>query len=112
MQVNINRGYQQSKIAPIGHAKDQLFLLLGRPALIDPSSSGKKFRKYRSVHLSMKCTYTPLCAPRMRKSMKRHQKELRDTRATPRIRWYMEQVTHAEELLADFLPHKHKSRKP
>ena len=71
---------------------------------------GRKDIPFRSLGFCENCH--SLITIRMRKSMKRHQKELRDTRATPRIRWYMEQVTHAEELLADFLPHKHKSRKP
>jgi hypothetical protein len=48
----------------------------------------------------------------MRRSMKRHQRELRGNRSTPRIRWYMEQVNRAEELLADFVPPKHRSRRP
>lgn len=47
---------------------------------------------------------------RMRLSMRRHRKKLGVTKASPRVRWYIDHVNQAEKLLADFLPQKHKSR--
>lgn len=51
-----------------------------------------------------------LITRRMYRSMKRHRSELRSTRSSPRIRWYIDQVTRAQELLADFVPHKNRPR--
>lgn len=45
----------------------------------------------------------------MRWSLKRHKKELRASGGTPRVKWYMEQVDRAQELLADLLPRKRRS---
>lgn len=36
--------------------------------------------------------------------MKRHRKELDVNKASPRVRWYVEEIDRAAELLADFRP--------
>lgn len=46
----------------------------------------------------------------MRRSMKRHRREIETIRTGPRVHWYLEEVDRAQELLADFLPQQ-KSRR-
>lgn len=70
---------------------------------------GRKDVPYRSLGFCETCHSK--VTVRMRRSMKSHRRELGVTRTTPRIRWYVEQVNRAQELLADFLPQKDKPRK-
>lgn len=70
---------------------------------------GRKDIAYRSLGFCQNC-HSQL-TKWLKMSMKRHQEELDVSRASPRIRWYVEEINCAEALLADFLPQREKSRK-
>lgn len=65
---------------------------------------GRKDIPYRSLGFCENCH--SLITKYLKVSMKRHKRELRAIRTSPRVRWYVEQINLAEELLADFRPHK------
>lgn len=69
---------------------------------------GRKDRPYRSLGFCEVC-HSKITI-RMRHTLKRHRRELGVAGTTPRVRWYIEQVDRAQELLAEFVPHKGKSR--
>lgn len=71
---------------------------------------GRKDIPYRSLGFCEVC-HSKITI-RMRHSLKRHRRELGVGGTTPRVRWYVEQVDRAQELLADFVPYKRKSRNP
>lgn len=91
-----------------------------------PPGYRKRFRLYFDDYGCLRCGRTDirfralgfcenchsLVTKRMCRSMKRHRSELRGSRSSPRIQWYIDQVTHAQELLSDFVPRKARLRKP
>ena len=70
---------------------------------------GRNDIAYRSLGFCEVCH--TLITTRMRWSLKRHKKQLQASGGKPRVKWYMDQVDRAQELLADLRPRKRRSRK-
>lgn len=129
-KINSNSADLASVRELIGDAAWQPWLLpkkvSQRIVPLIPPGYRKRFRFYFDQFGCMSCKrkhipyrslgFCEIChsdiALRMRRIIKRHRKELAVDRASPRVRWYLEQIDRAQELLADFLPSGGKAHNP
>lgn len=70
---------------------------------------GRKDVPYRAIGFCQNCHSR--ITKYMQITMKRHRRELCAIKTSPRIKWYIEEVSRAEELLADFRARKDRPTK-
>lgn len=63
---------------------------------------------YRSLGFCENCH--SLITKEMRRSMRRHRREIETIKTDTRVHWYLEEIDRAQELLADFLPQQKNRR--
>lgn len=128
--VKLNRNDLEAIEALVADAAWQPWLLpievSQRIIRLIPPGYRKRFRFYFDDYGCLRCRRKDIrflalgfcenchsmVAKRMRRSMKRHRSELLGSRSSSRIRWYIDQVTHAQELLSDFVARKARLRTP